>query len=470
MNTSITSALLRIILPYVALAGLWILLSDRVLELLTQDIATQTQWSIYKGLAFVLVTALLLAALLRAELKNRSKSQEALSQSEERLRLLGNNLPDSYVYQCTQEADGTFRFIYLSSGVERLHGVKAEDVLRDADLLRNQTAPELIPLVKAAEAISRNNLTDFAMELRMRRTDGQWRWIKVRSRPRRSSNGQVLWDGVVTDITERKNAEAAILELNALWEQRVAERTAELGVAKELAETADQLKSAFLATMSHELRTPLNSIIGFTGILLQELAGPLNAEQRKQLDMVRNSSRHLLALITDVLDISKIEAGQLKIHLEPFDVRASITKIAGIVTPLAEKKQLALNVDLAPEVGSLFSDPHRVEQILMNLLNNAIKFTEKGTVTLTADLAPGALRISVADTGIGIKPEDLSTLFQPFRQIDTGLSRQHEGTGLGLAICQRLAHLLGGEIHATSVWNEGSVFTLTLPLKEAEVS
>lgn len=225
------------------------------------------------------------------------------------------------------------------------------------------------------------------------------------------------------------------------------------------------MKSAFLATMSHELRTPLNSIIGFTGIILQGLAGPLNAEQRKQLEIVRDSARHLLALINDVLDISKIEAGQLEVHSEPFDLRASIGKITGIVKPMAEHKHLALRVELAPEIGTLESDPRRVEQVLLNLINNAIKFTERGSVTLTAEIAQDTVRLSVADTGIGIKPEDFGTLFKPFRQIDTGLSRQHEGTGLGLAICRRLAELLGGEIHAASEWGKGSVFTLILPVK-----
>ncbi|MGD0174811.1 MAG: ATP-binding protein, partial [Anaerolineales bacterium] len=290
------------------------------------------------------------------------------------------------------------------------------------------------------------------------------------------------------DITERKKAEEEVRELNTTLEQRVTERTAELVVAKDHAEEADRLKSAFLATMSHELRTPLNSIIGFTGIILQELAGPLNAEQRKQLEMVRDSARHLLALINDVLDISKIEAGQLEVRSEPFDLRASIENVAGIVHPLAAKKGLDLHVELAPDIGTFVSDPRRVEQVLVNLLNNAIKFTERGKVTLTAEIAPGALcapnslpapqssaaqqagvlRISVADTGIGIKPEDFTKLFLPFRQIDSGLMRQHEGTGLGLAICQRLADLLGGEIHATSEWGKGSVFTFTLPMKGRE--
>ena len=241
-------------------------------------------------------------------------------------------------------------------------------------------------------------------------------------------------------------------------------RTTELAVAKERAESADQLKSAFLATMSHELRTPLNSIIGFTGILLQGLAGPLNPEQKKQLEMVRNSARHLLALINDVLDISKIEAGQIEIAPAPFDLREAIEKVLHTVQPLAETKHLPLTPHLPPGVGQITSDRRRVEQILLNLLSNAIKFTQSGGVTLTAEAVPGAVRISVTDTGLGIKPEDIGKLFQPFRQLDSGLTRQHEGTGLGLAICKRLVERLGGTIGVISQWGAGSTFWFTLPV------
>ncbi len=282
---------------------------------------------------------------------------------------------------------------------------------------------------------------------------------------------------LIEDITDRKRAEEAIRELNAGLERRVAERTAELAVERDRAEAADRLKSAFLATMSHELRTPLNSVIGFTGIILMELAGPVNDEQRKQLQMVEKSANHLLSLINDVLDISKIEAGQLEVVSEPFDVRSSIEAVVGIASPLAAKKGLDLSVEIAPEIDSLRSDSRRFEQVLLNLLNNAVKFTEKGGVKLTARLdaaasgcPPPQIRLSVADTGMGIKPEDFDTLFLPFRQIDTGLSRRHEGTGLGLAICRRLAELLGGKIEVESRWGEGSVFTFSLPAGEGGTS
>jgi signal transduction histidine kinase len=255
-------------------------------------------------------------------------------------------------------------------------------------------------------------------------------------------------------------------------ERKVAERTRDLDAAKHRAEDADRLKSAFLATMSHELRTPLNSIIGFTGIILQGLAGPLVPEQTRQLGMVRESARHLLALINDVLDISKIESGQLEIRTAPFDLHDSIRRVSESVRPLAEKKEIALRVAIPKPPLPLESDQRRVEQILINLLSNAIKFTDRGEVILSleVDQTRQVVRLLVSDTGIGIKEEDIQRLFQPFRQIDSGLQRVHEGTGLGLAICRRLTDLLGGEIEVMSTWGRGSLFTVTLPLRPDAVS
>ncbi len=273
-------------------------------------------------------------------------------------------------------------------------------------------------------------------------------------------------DGTVThfvaikqDISERKRVERELRESEA----RARQSASELATAKERAESADRLKSAFLATMSHELRTPLNSIIGFTGILLRELAGPINAEQRKQLEMVRGSSRHLLALINDVLDISKIEAGQLEVRRESFDLAASIERAVGAVRPQAEKKGLALESSVPPDIGQVVSDSRRVEQVLLNLLSNAVKFTDRGRVSLEVTADHDRVLMTVRDTGIGIQSADLATLFQPFRQVGSGLARSHEGTGLGLAISRRLAGLMGGEVRAESEWGTGSVFTFALP-------
>jgi PAS domain S-box-containing protein len=322
-------------------------------------------------------------------------------------------------------------------------------------------------------------LADLSKQLQGRAYAGEWHHLKkdgTQITVEAYSHG-ISYEGrasriaVLADISKRKLAETEIKALNAELEDRVAKRTAELGVARDRAEAADRTKSAFLATMSHELRTPLNSIIGFTGLLLQGLAGPLNAEQTKQLRMVKDSGQHLLALINDVLDISKIEAGQIEIANAAFDLPESIHKVVQTVTPLADKKRLPLTAQIAPDVSRITSDRRRIEQILLNLLSNAIKFTEQGEVTLTAEIVPGtrpiphsALRISVADTGLGIKREDLDKLFQPFRQLDTGLTRQHEGTGLGLAICKRLVERLGGTITVESDWGKGSTFQCTLPI------
>lgn len=294
-------------------------------------------------------------------------------------------------------------------------------------------------------------------EEQLLRKDGSQFWCRLTARALDPTD---LEKGVVTvieDVTQERAAAVALRE------------------AKEAAEAADRLKSAFLATMSHELRTPMNSIIGFTGIVLQGLAGPVTAEQGKQLGMVRDSAKHLLSLINDVLDISKIEAGELTVACESFDLPQSLEKVVGIVRPMADKKGLALQMRIAPEIGRMTSDARRVEQVMLNLLGNAIKFSEAGSVTLEATAGSAilggegsepqpAVTLTVTDTGMGIKPEDMAVLFTPFRQIDSELSRKHDGTGLGLAICQKLALLMGGTIEAQSEFGRGSTFTVVLPV------
>ncbi len=267
------------------------------------------------------------------------------------------------------------------------------------------------------------------------------------------------------EMEVRRKTDEKLQQLNAELEQRVNRRTAELKEAKDRAEQADRIKSAFLATMSHELRTPLNSIIGFTGILLQGLAGPLNLEQQKQMTMVQNSSRHLLSLINDVLDISKIEAGQLVLDPTSFDLRASIEKMTKLISPLVEKKGLDIGTDLPESPAMITADQRRLEQVVLNLLNNAVKFTENGRIDISCQSEADGFLLSFSDTGIGMRPEDLSNLFQPFTQIDTGLARKREGTGLGLSICKKILDIMGGSVEVESKWGQGSTFSVHLPRK-----
>jgi len=247
-------------------------------------------------------------------------------------------------------------------------------------------------------------------------------------------------------------------------EELVSERTLELEEAKTRAEESDHLKSAFLASMSHELRTPLNSIIGFTGILLQGMAGPLTDEQKKQLGMVKGSASHLLELINDVLDISKIEAGRIDVHGEAFKIDLLLVMAVSSLRPFAEKKGLVLNHKIEPDLPPLHSDKRRLEQVILNLINNAIKFTSEGSVQVNCYRRDTDLVIDVIDSGIGIKEKDLATIFETFRQIDAGLDRVKEGSGLGLAISKKLSELLGGTLTVISELGEGSTFSVVLPL------
>jgi len=230
----------------------------------------------------------------------------------------------------------------------------------------------------------------------------------------------------------------------------------------------DRLKSIFLASMSHELRTPLNSIIGFTGVILQGMSGEVNERQREQLAVVRRNANHLLSLINDILDISRIEAGRAELSPEEFSLDDLVREVVETLSPAASEKGLELLPEV-PEGITLFSDKRRMKQVLINLVSNAVKFTDQGSVKITARI-PGDdnLEVRVIDTGAGIKQEDMDRLFQPFQQVDISLTKKHEGTGLGLYLTKKLTDLLGGAISAKSEYGKGSEFTFTLPLQYRE--
>lgn len=231
-------------------------------------------------------------------------------------------------------------------------------------------------------------------------------------------------------------------------------------------ESASAAKSQFLANMSHEFRTPLNAIIGFTEVLQDQIAGPLNAEQTEYLGDIHNAGQLLLRLINDVLDLAKVEAGRLELFYENFPVAQTVREIVTIMRPAAEKKGLNIEARLPSGLGSISADQLRFKQIVFNLLANAVKFTDCGGVTLSATLEDNGLHLAVIDSGIGIRAEDMERIFHEFSQVDASHLRRHEGTGLGLALSRRLAEAHGGRIWVESAYGQGSTFHVWLPLQK----
>ncbi len=390
-------------------------------------------------------------AALAHEIRECTQIEQSLADSEKQYRDLVQGA-NSVILRWTKEG----RITFANRFAQQFFGYSEEEIIG-----RNIIG-SIVPLTESSgrdlsslvDDLFKNPEAYVLNENENIRKNGERVWVSWTNRPIVDSEGRLVeMLSVGNDITLRKRAE---FKLKSTLD--------ELAAAKARAEAADHLKSAFLATMSHELRTPLNSIIGFTGIMLKGYVGPLNDEQAKQMSMVRNSANHLLSLINDVLDISKIEAGQLQVSFDSMNLRSVIEQSVQSVRLTAEKKGLFLSMQISPDVGTIVSDQRRVEQILLNLLSNAIKFTEQGGVSIECKKeAEGSVTVTVTDTGIGIREEDMTKLFKAFQQLDSGIMRRYEGTGLGLYICQKLVELLGGRIWVSSAWNEGTTFSFTLP-------
>lgn len=404
---------------------------------------------------FLVVVTSFAWVLYRTISTEKRRVEETLRGSEEKYRNLVDNLENAAVYQITGDLEGNRQFIYMSRAVERLNEVTPEEVLADPTVIYRQILPEYHDMLRIQEEEAIRNSGVMRVEVQNRLPSGRLRWFEFTVSPRRSEDGRMIWDGIEVDITERKNAEA------------------ELRTAKAAAEAANIAKTEFLANMSHEIRTPINGVVGNAQLLRFT---ELTTEQSNLLTCIEADARNLVSIINDVLDISKIEAGKLELEQDAFNIRSCMSDLIGPLEPRIKAKGISLQIDIDNTLPQyLLGDQLRLKQIMRNLLGNAIKFTETGTITVQAGVLDRSddnvlVRFSVSDTGIGIGPETLAKLFAPFSQADASVTRKFGGTGLGLSICSRLAELMGGQIAANSTEGKGSTFHVRLPFKVADQS
>ncbi len=383
------------------------------------------------------------------DITDRRRTAEALRESEGRFRLLADSVP-AIVWM----SDETGALTFLNQSWTDFSGRSLEDGLARGWLANLH--PDDFDAAMTAVWTARENRETFEVEFRMRRHDGEYVWFLGRGVPRVSADGTTIgFTGASIDIQRRKEAEAEII------------------AAREAAEAATLAKSQFLATMSHEIRTPMNGVLGMTSLLLDS---ELTEAQRENVTTIMRSGEALLTVINDILDFSKIEAGKLELEHLPFDARRLCEEVRDVLSPQASGKGLQFVVECVPDAAAWRTgDPGRLRQVLLNFVSNALKFTRAGSVRLRlvtdapADGVPRT-RFEVIDSGIGMTPEALARLFEPFVQADASTTRRFGGTGLGLAICKRLVQMMGGDIEVTSTVGHGSTFAFTLPLPLATAS
>ena len=389
-----------------------------------------------------------------AELRTTEQELKiAMEKAEEaRLRIveITDNVP-CVVFEFEKMRDGTARAPFVSGGMEALIGVSAAEVMKDVRRYFATVLPEDVERYVADIDRSATTRSDHRYTVRIRHAvSGEIRWLYVDApAPRVDAEGSARWRGYLQDVTDQKRLEE------------------ELQAAKGVAEEATAMKSMFLANMSHEIRTPMNAVIGMAYLALKT---PLSEKQRDYVNKIHNAGTSLLGVINDILDFSKIEAGKLDIEAVDFRLDDVIASVTSITAQKAQDKGLEFLAEVEKSVPqNLVGDPLRLGQVITNLINNAIKFTERGDVYLKAELLEqigerARLRFSVKDTGIGMTPEQAARLFQPFSQADASTTRKHGGTGLGLTISRRLVELMGGEIWLESEPGVGSTFLFTVSL------
>ncbi|CAN5397534.1 hypothetical protein BH10CYA1_BH10CYA1_00060 [soil metagenome] len=415
----------------------------------------------------------------------RAVAELSLKESEARLENVTRHMP-GLIYQFTFHADGSQSFPYISESCRTLMEYGPQELQNDPELVFGTIIHE-DDRVLMAQAVqdSMATLNIFKFEGRIVTRSGKIRWVQASSTPTAQSNGDVVWNGMMMDISDLKSAQDKIKHLNQDLAQRVGILAAvnrelellthKLEVAYDQALQASRLKSEFVANISHEVRTPISAVIGMSDLLLDTA---LTDEQKQFAKIVRESAESLLTIINDILDFSKIEAGKVALESIEFGINSILESCADLLSSTARRKGIELLTEIDPYIpATLSGDPVRLRQILLNLTSNAIKFTEQGEVMLRAVRADNdnngqiLLRIEVSDTGIGVSEEARRLLFQPFVQADGSTTRRYGGTGLGLSICKNLVELMGGEIGVKSVEGEGSTFWFTVPFShEQELS
>ncbi|MFO7679822.1 MAG: response regulator [Chloroflexota bacterium] len=402
-----------------------------------------------------------------SHIQERKQTEGLLRVSEERFRQVISSISDHiYLMEITAEASIAYR--YVSPNCETLTGYPPQAIMADANFWPSLIHPQDTNRVEAQQkllAMGQNS----EVEYRLIRKDGEIIWVRDSARVKQEGDAYLVY-GVISDVTERKSIEDELRQYQDHLEELVGKRTEELAEAKEAAETANRAKSAFLANMSHELRTPLNAILGFSQLMERDTN--ISASQREYLDIISKSGVHLLGLINDVLELSKIEAGRTTLITTTFDLPVTLQNLTEMFRMTATKKGLTLDVEMDPNLPRyITTDEQKLRQVITNLVSNAIKFTEAGRVIVQARLnsrddTTANLQFAVSDTGSGIADEDSAVLFEPFVQSGRGQSSQ-EGTGLGLPISRQFVHLMGGDFVVESQPGQGATFRFDI---QAEIS